>query len=84
MSNDIVEFDIHVKMERRWVNDFCSMLKEMERNSKVGRSGWIGLYADGDGDFRARFDIETEWEKTHSLEFNSDTSIIVLTGFDAG
>ena len=84
MSNDIVEFDIHVKMERRWVNDFCSMLKEMERNSKIGHSGWIGLYADGDGDFRARFDIETEWEKTCSLEFDSDTSIIVLTGFDAG
>lgn len=53
-----VEFNIKVTMEERWVNDFCSMLRYMEHCGKVGHSSVVGFYADGDGDFRPKFEID--------------------------
>jgi len=52
------EFTIKVKMEERWVPYFCSMLKYMEHLGSVGGSRTVGIYADGDGDFRPDFDFE--------------------------
>lgn len=32
----------------------------MEKFGKAGHSGFIGIYSDGDGDFRPIFDIDPE------------------------
>ena len=53
-----VEFNIKVTMEERWVNDFYSMLRYMQRCGAVGHSSVVGFYADGDGDFRPKFEID--------------------------
>ena len=57
-------FTIEVTMNGRWVNDFCSMLHWMQSCGNLGHSSLVGFYADGDGDFRPKFTINTEWEKT--------------------
>ena len=57
------KFTIEVEMEERWIDDFCSMLKEMERLGNIGSSKKVGIYSDGDGDFRPKFDIDTEYSK---------------------
>ena len=59
-----VEFSIKVTMNERWVNDFCSMLKWMEVCGKIGHSSIVGFYADGDGDFRPKFEIDCDYEET--------------------
>ena len=60
-------FTIEVTMKDRWVNDFCSMLAWMQKCGNLGHSSIVGLYADGDGDFRPKFKINTEWEKTAGI-----------------
>lgn len=60
------EITIKVKMEERWINDFCSMLKMMENLGDIGSSKIVGIYSDGDGDFRPKFIIDTDFEKVHS------------------
>ena len=60
MSN--VTFEIKVTMKERWVDDFCSMLRYMEGCGRVGHSALVGFYADGDGDFRPRFEISRAFE----------------------
>ena len=57
-------FNIEVTMHERWVDDFCSMLKWMESCGNLGASSIVGFYADGDGDFRPKFKIDTEFNKT--------------------
>ena len=55
-------FNITCKMKERWIASFIKMLNEMERNGSIGHSECVGLYADGDGDFRPKF----EYDKTLS------------------
>ena len=57
-------FNIEVTMNERWVDDFCSMLKWMESCGNLGHSSIVGFYSDGDGDFRPKFKIDTEFNKT--------------------
>jgi peroxiredoxin len=66
MSNKVT-FNIKVTMNERWVNDFCSMLKWMESCGNLGHSSVVGFYADGDGDFRPKFEFDREFEKTHGI-----------------
>ena len=56
-----VEFNIKVKMSERWVNDFCSMLYWMQSCGNLGHSSVVGFYADGDGDFRPKFEFDNEF-----------------------
>ena len=58
-----ITFNIEATMNERWVNDFCSMLHWMQSCGNMGHSSITGFYADGDGDFRPKFKIDTEWEK---------------------
>lgn len=51
-------FNITVTMPKRWVSYFCSFLKRMQTDGKIGHSELIGFYADGDGDFRPTFEFE--------------------------
>lgn len=58
-----VELNIKATIDERWVNDFCSMLKWMQSCGELGHSSLVGFYADGDGDFRPKFEIDREFEK---------------------
>lgn len=51
-------FNIKVTMKERWIDDFCSMLKQMESCGQLGHSALVAFYADGDGDFRPKFEID--------------------------
>lgn len=57
-----VTFNIEVTMEERWVNHFCLMLSYMQACGEVGHSTIVGFHADGDGDFRPKFNIDREYE----------------------
>lgn len=48
-------FTIEATMEERWIPHFLSMLNAMQENGAIGHSGVVGMYADGDGDFRPKF-----------------------------
>lgn len=74
-----VTFNIEATMEERWVNQFCSMLKHMEKNGIIGSSEIVGVYSDGDGDFRPKFKVDREFE-------NQDGHPMLGIGviFDAG
>jgi hypothetical protein len=58
------KFVIECEISERWVNDFCAMLKQMQYFGEQGHSGVVGIYSDGDGDFRPSFNIHTEYDKT--------------------
>lgn len=57
-----VEINIKVTLEERWVNDFCSMLRWMENCGNMGHSSVVAFYSDGDGDFRPKFEFDTDYE----------------------
>lgn len=56
-------FTIKVTMNKRWIDDFCSMLNWMQSCGNLGHSSLVEFYADGDGDFRPQFEIGTEYQK---------------------
>lgn len=39
-EDEIVEFDVHCKMNKSWANEFLSMLKHMEEMGNIGYSGF--------------------------------------------
>ena len=54
----MAKITITVEMNERWISPFCSFLKAMENNGKLGHSGLLGFYVDGDGDFRPTFTFD--------------------------
>jgi hypothetical protein len=52
-----MKFTIEVDMQDRWVGHFISMLKTMQYLGGIGSSRVVGFYADGDGDFRPKFNF---------------------------
>lgn len=64
------KFTVDVEMEERWVPHFISMLNRMERLGNMGSSRTVGMFADGDGDFRPKFkfnyggDFKEKYPKT--------------------
>ena len=64
MSNDET-FTITVTMRSRWVPVFLGMLRQMERLGHIGASRTISFFADGDGDFRPKF----EWDSPTAPAF---------------
>lgn len=52
-----VEFTIKCQMRTRWIPYFVSMLQTMENYGRAGHSAVVGLYSDGDGDFRPHFEL---------------------------
>lgn len=61
------EFNIKVKMEERWIDTFCSMLKYMENLGNLGSSREVTLYSDGDGDFRPKFEFDINYKKVNPV-----------------
>jgi hypothetical protein len=54
-DSDCYEFKIKVRMQKRWVPHFLSMLKTMQLYGSWGCSRMLSFYSDGDGDFRPTF-----------------------------
>lgn len=50
-----MKFMIQCEMKDRWVPCFLAMLKYMQQLGKLGASREVGIYSDGDGDFRPKF-----------------------------
>lgn len=78
-----MKFTVECEMSDRWVNDFCSMLKTMEDYGYAGHSEWVALFADGDGDFRPKFNINTNFEKIKP-RYSNGTFDRHITLYDAG
>lgn len=57
-QNEEIEFVVSCKMKRRWAQAFVSMLEYMEFCGKVGHSSDVGMFADGDGDYRPEFTVK--------------------------
>lgn len=53
-----MKFTIECEMEDRWVQPFLTMLKRMESDGNIGHSEYVGIFADGDGDFRLKFEVK--------------------------
>lgn len=93
MSKEVT-FNVKVTMNERWVDDFCSMLRYMEWCGNIGHSSLAGFYADGDGDFRPKFEIDREYELKEGIpkkklikrkeECGNENSFIPEVMFDAG
>lgn len=75
------KFIIECEVPERWVNDFCAMLNSMQSFGNLGHSGVVGIYADGDGDFRPKFNIQTEWDRTQATKLEKFNP---MTIYDAG
>ena len=83
--NKQVQFNIKVTMNERWVDDFCSMLKYMESCGNIGHSSVVGFYADGDGDFRPKFEIYHDYKQTKGYWKKDDKELPELEViYDAG
>ncbi len=76
-------FTIAVDMEERWINQFCSFLKRMEYDGVIGHSEKIAFYADGDGDFHPKFEINIDYtdEEPKRKKFQEH---IIESFYDAG
>lgn len=78
-----MKFNIECEMEDRWANDFCYFLLELQHNGVIGHSSLIGFFADGDGDFRPRFnfiDYTPNKDNAHKFEKSKECECY----FDAG
>ena len=53
-------FTITCTMRERWVPHFLAMIKYMQKLGSWGSSRDVTIFADGDGDFRPRF----EWDES--------------------
>lgn len=60
-----IEFTINIKIQKRWLPCFLSMLKLMEQYGSAGNSRRIVFFSDGDGDFRPMF----TWPKILNANF---------------
>ena len=81
ISNQATCFTVCCKMPDRWVDYFCSMLKRMEFCGDLGHSEYVGLYSDGDGDFRPKFFIDRSFDKKEPI---NSKNVENETFYDAG
>lgn len=76
-----MKFTIQADIPDRWVDTFCSMLKKMEWDGNVGHSEKVSLYADGDGDFRPKFNFSCKWYRVEPVNEDAEEN---ETFYDAG
>lgn len=78
-------FTVYCQMDERWIPSFLKMLNTMQHNGDIGRSEFVGMYSDGDGDYRPRFDYDKIAQK-----YCNDNYLIInnpsgqATMYDAG
>ena len=75
---------IKATMNERWIDDFCSMLYYMQYCGQVGHSSIVGFYADGDGDFRPKFEFDPMFNKTDGYWARDKELPQLEVIFDAG
>lgn len=63
-----MKFTIECEMKDRWVPHFLSMLEYMQHLGEIGSSRKVALYADGDGDFRPKFNYKVDAETVEPKE----------------
>lgn len=80
IDNHDTSFVIKVCMSNRWIPHFLAMLKCIEHNGNVGHSSIVGIYADGDGDFRPNFIWSNELS-SDVLPVKTDRGTVI---YDAG
>ena len=73
---------IKCSMEERWIPSFCAMLNWMQHNGEIGHSEYVGIYADGDGDFRPNFIWSDKVDLDNTIKINNPSGQMVM--FDAG
>lgn len=81
MANGKVNLTLNITISENWKDTFLSMLKRMEAYSHVGHSGFVGMFADGDGDFR--FDVECDTGYELRPAYNSMFLVDELKGVDS-
>lgn len=64
----IKDITIKAKMEERWVPPFLTMLAYMQHLGDVGSSREVGLYSDGDGDFRPKFSFDVDFKMVEPVK----------------
>ena len=79
-DGDYTEFTIQARMRSRWVAPFLAMLRKMEQYGGLGSSRYVGIYSDGDGDFRPKF----EWSKWLQCEADPVKNDDGNVTYDAG
>lgn len=56
MTENDVNITIKCVMSARWAPYFLGMLRQMQRLGSIGSSRKVVFFADGDGDFRPKFE----------------------------
>lgn len=74
-------FTVEATMEERWIPHFLNMLGAMQENGAIGHSGVVGMYSDGDGDFRPKFRVDMHYGNVEPSE-RTDYKIDAI--YDAG
>lgn len=81
----IKQVEIKCQVEERWIPTLLSFLKEMEYNGSIGHSTTMSFYCDGDGDFRPKFEFDTEFvEVGPRLKKNPNQGRDEIRIYDAG
>lgn len=80
MKYENKEFTIKCNMSERWIPHFLAMLKYMQQLGDAGSSRNITFYADGDGDFRPKF----EWNASLPSEVKPCNDANGNRFYDAG
>ena len=57
-DTEVIEFTVKCKMRRRWARQFLGMLQTMQYLGGVGSSREVTIFADGDGDYRPKFECD--------------------------
>ena len=66
-SREDVTFNVKCTMPKVWASHFQSFLKRMEWYGKLGHSGQIAFYSDGDGNYRPKFKFSKEFEEVDGI-----------------
>ena len=77
-------FNITCKMEERWIASFIKMLDSMSYCGSIGHSEFVGLYADGDGDFQPKFTYDKVLTSIGDKPKTIKNPSGQMTMFDAG
>lgn len=54
-ANELITFTVECTMKRRWAEQFLGMLNHMRRLGSMSSSRTVKFFADGDGDYRPKF-----------------------------
>lgn len=67
-------FEIKCEMEEEFVPCFIAMLDQMQYCGNLGHSCYVGLYSDGDGLFRPKFEYILEKDPDSKYGFIKNIS----------